>query len=100
MIEASLRQDLSRLLGVRATAIEAERPLAELGIDSLMSVELEVAVRETLGVELPLGFLVGEKATLRHLSQRLAHQSQAAIDLINADRGSETSDAVDRTVVA
>ena len=99
MIETALRQDLSRLLGVRATAIDAERPLAELGIDSLMSVELEIAVREALGVELPLGFLVGEKATLRHLSQRLAHQSQAAIDLINAGQGG-AFEPVERTAVA
>lgn len=93
LIESALRVDLARLLGVRESQIEADQPLAELGIDSLMSVELETAVRAGLGIDLPLGFLVSDNVTLKHLSQRLTTQSQAAIDLIQASKGSGSGPA-------
>jgi acyl carrier protein len=86
LVESALRVDLARLLGVRESQIDPDQPLAELGIDSLMSVELEGAIRSALGIDLPLGFLVSDNVSLRHLSQRLATQSQAAIDVINAGR--------------
>ena len=41
-----------------------------------MSVELETVIRMALGIDLPLGFLIGDKVSLRHLSRRLADQSQ------------------------
>ena len=86
LIESALRIDLAKLLGVRDSQIVADQPLVELGIDSLMSVELESAIRTSLGIELPLGFLVSDNVSLALLSQRLAIQSQPAIDVLTAGR--------------
>ncbi len=86
LIESALRIDLAKLLGIRDAQIQAEQPLVELGIDSLMSVELESAIRTSLGIELPLGFLVSDNVSLKLLSQRLAVQSQAAIEVLTAGR--------------
>jgi acyl transferase domain-containing protein/NADPH:quinone reductase-like Zn-dependent oxidoreductase/NADP-dependent 3-hydroxy acid dehydrogenase YdfG/acyl carrier protein len=86
LIEAALRVDLAKLLGVRDSQIVADQPLVELGIDSLVSVELEAAVRSALGVDLPLGFLVSDNVSLKVLCQRLAIQCQPALEVLTAGR--------------
>jgi NADP-dependent 3-hydroxy acid dehydrogenase YdfG/acyl carrier protein len=76
--EGALRADLARVLGVRESQIDSDQPLSNLGVDSLMSVELETVVKSTFGVSLPLGFLLSQDATLRSLSRRLADQVTSA----------------------
>jgi NADP-dependent 3-hydroxy acid dehydrogenase YdfG/acyl carrier protein len=75
LVESALRADLARVLGVRESQIDPDQPLSNLGVDSLMSVELETVVKNTFGVTLPLGFLASQDVTLRSLSRRLAEQS-------------------------
>jgi acyl transferase domain-containing protein/NADPH:quinone reductase-like Zn-dependent oxidoreductase/SAM-dependent methyltransferase/NADP-dependent 3-hydroxy acid dehydrogenase YdfG/acyl carrier protein len=90
VVEAALRVELARVLGVHESQIDPEEALADLGVDSLMSVELEVVVRNALGIDLPLGFLVSDNVTLRHLSRRLADQSQNAIDQLTSSARSSS----------
>jgi acyl carrier protein len=75
LLESALRADLARVLAVRESQIDADQPLSNLGVDSLMSVELETVVKNTFGVTLPLGFLVSQDVTLRSLSRRLAEHT-------------------------
>ena len=63
----------STVLRVPAGELDLDRPLAELGMDSLMAVEMRNRVRTDLGIELPLASLL-EGATLG----RLLHQIEAA----------------------
>ena len=51
-------------------SVEVRRPLADMGIDSLMTIELQYAAKERFGVELPLGALAGG-ATIEDLSAKL-----------------------------
>ena len=44
-----LRGHLSRILGTPAAQIDVERPLADLGLDSLMAVELAQALEVEVG---------------------------------------------------
>jgi acyl transferase domain-containing protein/NADPH:quinone reductase-like Zn-dependent oxidoreductase/NADP-dependent 3-hydroxy acid dehydrogenase YdfG/SAM-dependent methyltransferase/acyl carrier protein len=90
LVESALRADLARVLGVRESQIDPEQPLADLGVDSLMSVEIETMIHASLDIDVPVGFLVSDNVSLRHLSRRLVDQCQAAIDQLAADRGSWT----------
>jgi NADPH:quinone reductase-like Zn-dependent oxidoreductase/SAM-dependent methyltransferase/short-subunit dehydrogenase/acyl carrier protein len=82
LLEGALRAEVSRILAIPAAQVDADQPLADLGLDSLMSVELENVVESLLHVDLPLGFLVGEKVSLRQLSRRLLDQSPVASEPI------------------
>jgi thioester reductase-like protein len=53
LLLATLIPAMSRVLGVAPDRFEADRPLGELGFDSLMTVELGLWVEETLGCKLP-----------------------------------------------
>ncbi|HLF78587.1 MAG TPA: SDR family NAD(P)-dependent oxidoreductase [Dehalococcoidia bacterium] len=78
-LEAMLRHQASSVLGIPASRLDPEQNLANLGLDSLMSVELEMALEAELGMDLPLGFFLGEEISLRSLSQRLREQIQAGL---------------------
>jgi NADPH:quinone reductase-like Zn-dependent oxidoreductase/NADP-dependent 3-hydroxy acid dehydrogenase YdfG/acyl carrier protein len=47
-----LKQEISEILRLPTSKLDASRPLQELGLDSLMSVELVVAVEERFGMRL------------------------------------------------
>ncbi|EJM67522.1 type I polyketide synthase [Pseudomonas sp. GM55] len=49
-----LKQEISEILRLPTSKLDVTRPLQELGLDSLMSVELVVAVEERFGVRLPV----------------------------------------------
>lgn len=61
---------VAKVLGTSARKVDAERPLTEMGVDSLMAVELQTIVDRDFGVNLPLTSLL-EGATVRQLSQRV-----------------------------
>ncbi|MFM9607115.1 SDR family NAD(P)-dependent oxidoreductase [Streptomyces niveiscabiei] len=48
-----LAAELARVLGLQPDRVDRSRPLDQLGLDSLMSTELVVAVRRRLGCDLP-----------------------------------------------
>jgi NADPH:quinone reductase-like Zn-dependent oxidoreductase/1-acyl-sn-glycerol-3-phosphate acyltransferase/acyl carrier protein len=45
---------LGRVLGIAAADVEADRPLDELGVDSLLAVELMTVLSDEVGLELPV----------------------------------------------
>jgi phthiocerol/phenolphthiocerol synthesis type-I polyketide synthase C len=47
-------EEIARVLRLPAKEVDRHRPLAEIGMDSLMMLELRTTVEETLQVELPL----------------------------------------------
>ena len=49
-----VRARIAGVLGTDGAALDAERPLADLGLDSLMAVELTASVKAGLGVEIPV----------------------------------------------
>ncbi len=67
---AFLRERAAEALGISADAVEPDRPLTGMGLDSLSAVELKGGVEAALGVTVPLaGLLEGEN--LRALAARL-----------------------------
>jgi acyl transferase domain-containing protein/NADPH:quinone reductase-like Zn-dependent oxidoreductase len=77
-ILAALSRELAVILRVPAETLHVQRPIAELGMDSLMGAELHVAIRDRLGLDLPMAAL-SENVTLADLAERaLARARQSA----------------------
>ena len=69
-VVALLTEEVARITKLAASRIEAGRPLVELGMDSLMAVELRLAVEQRFGVSLPV-LALSEGATLQALAGRV-----------------------------
>lgn len=65
-----LKHEISEILRLPASKLDPLRPLQELGLDSLMSVELVVAVEDRFGIRLPVMEL-SESSSIDKLSVRI-----------------------------
>ncbi len=65
-----LKHELAGILRLHPDSLTAEREVSDLGVDSLMAVELRAALESRLGVDLPVLSLAG-KPTLRAIAARL-----------------------------
>lgn len=61
--------EVAKLMGVAASELNAHQPVADLGMDSLMVVELAAALEERLGFKIPAVSLSGG-ATIRTMAER------------------------------
>ncbi len=75
---ALVRSDLARVMSIEESSLEVSQPLAEFGIDSLMSLELKNSVERKLGVTLPMAKLL-EGPSIASLADELTA-------LLGADR--------------
>lgn len=70
-IEAFLRKEIARALGIFQSEVDVELPFDELGLDSVTSLEVTGALEEWLGRSLsPRTFV--EHRTIRTLAAHLA----------------------------
>ncbi len=75
-----VREEVARILRLPAEAVEPDRPLIDIGLDSLMALELRLGVEKRTGIELPLTTMGGNRS-IRDLVGRIvgtlsAQQSQ------------------------
>ncbi|WP_174299456.1 type I polyketide synthase [Caulobacter sp. S45] len=70
VVASLLRGELAKILACAPERVELDRPLPELGMDSLMLVELRLVLEERLGVETPLLAISGA-TTLNALAVRV-----------------------------
>ncbi len=70
-----LREEIARILS-SAEALDADRPVSELGMDSLMAVELRLALEQRIGVNLPM-FSLSPQTSLVQIAARLARDLAA-----------------------
>ncbi len=78
-----LTEELRRILAASSLELDPLRPVAELGMDSLMAVELRLALEARLGVQLPL-FSLSQQTSLATVAERLA-QSLLAPSALRRD---------------
>ncbi|WP_091809601.1 type I polyketide synthase [Burkholderia sp. WP9] len=78
LVETALRSQIARILHMSPDRVEAERSVLDLGMDSLMGMELGMAVEETFGVKLSI-MAIAEGASVHTLAVRI-------VDLLD-DRG-------------
>lgn len=69
-----LAADLSRILRLPADEIRPDRPLTELGMDSLMAVEMRIASEQRLGVEIPI-LSLANGATISEIARRIVDKA-------------------------
>jgi NADPH:quinone reductase-like Zn-dependent oxidoreductase/NAD(P)-dependent dehydrogenase (short-subunit alcohol dehydrogenase family)/acyl carrier protein len=72
-----LRQEVGEILRIAPEKIDAARSLYSMGLDSLMGVELAVALESRFGVKLPVMSL-GESPTIDKLAARIIAQLRGA----------------------
>ncbi|MCU1750287.1 type I polyketide synthase [Pseudomonas sp. 6D_7.1_Bac1] len=65
-----LKQEISEILRLPTSKMDINRPLQELGLDSLMSVELVVAVEARFGIRLPV-MALGETASISKVTEHI-----------------------------
>jgi acyl carrier protein len=65
-----LSTEIGRILRVSAVQIDRDKPLSDIGLDSLMGVELKLSAEERLGIDVPL-MSIGGAGSLNDLSGRI-----------------------------
>lgn len=80
-----LKYEVCEILRLPAARLDTQRPLQELGLDSLMSVELVVALEERFGIRLPVMEL-SDSSSIDKLSVRL-------LELLRGDASEEAAPA-------
>ena len=90
-----LLNELARVVGGSAARIDPERPLAELGVDSLMAVELLTSIESRFHVQLsPLEIMGG--GTLSQVARLIA----GAVTAETVDQGEQASASVEAGLTA
>jgi NADPH:quinone reductase-like Zn-dependent oxidoreductase/acyl carrier protein len=74
-----LKHEIGEILRLPVNRLDSARPLQELGLDSLMSVELVVAVEERFGIRLPV-MALGESPNIDRLTVRIIQTLRGAQD--------------------
>ncbi|MFC3691357.1 SDR family NAD(P)-dependent oxidoreductase [Chenggangzhangella methanolivorans] len=70
IVAEALTSEVARILKLPAKEISPQRPLAELGMDSLMGLELRMSVERRFDIDLPL-VAIGDSTTLLTIAQTI-----------------------------
>ena len=70
VVAAMVATEVARILRLSAEEIDVARPLDELGMDSLMSLELRMSIEKRFGVELPI-VAISSSMNVNDLASRL-----------------------------
>ena len=71
ILETFLREQVGKILRTSPAKIDPKRPLNEIGIDSLMAVELIHQIENQTGIAIPTSQLMGGAPTVQKLAQIL-----------------------------
>jgi acyl transferase domain-containing protein/NADPH:quinone reductase-like Zn-dependent oxidoreductase/SAM-dependent methyltransferase/acyl carrier protein len=86
ILQGILMDEVSHILRVPRDKIEVGRPLPEIGMDSLMAVELKLGLERRLNIDVP-ALVINEGLTLRALAARI-------FTMLTGDGGDQTQAAV------
>jgi len=95
VIGQALREVVGSVLRVKAETLHAEQPLIDLGLDSLMAVEIENSIESAIGVALPPASLMRAR-TIGQIASLIAEHlggGSASAPLVTA--APESADKVD-----
>jgi len=102
LLQSYVTEQVARVLGLSPSQLDIQQPLTNLGLDSLMAVELKNRISADLGVNVPMvkflqGFSVAQAAT------QLLEQLTAEADNPSAVRSlahTRENDQIDKTLLA
>ena len=99
LLESYLGEQVARVLGLSAGQLDIQQPLTNLGLDSLMAVELKNRVSSDLGINIPMvkflqGFSVAQAATdlVDQLTAKTTNPSDLRSPTLPLGRGREGCD--------
>ncbi|NML34339.1 type I polyketide synthase [Paraburkholderia antibiotica] len=87
LVETALRGHIARILHMSPERVALDRSVLELGMDSLMGMELGMAVEESFGVKLSI-MAIAEGATVHTLAVRI-------VDMLDESAGDAQSRSTD-----
>jgi phthiocerol/phenolphthiocerol synthesis type-I polyketide synthase C len=102
LLKTAVADEAANILRLPASGIDPLRPLSEMGMDSLMAVELRLALESRLRIDLPLMSLA-EGTSVASIAVRLASAVSArphAAELLSMAERYEASDAERLTGIA
>jgi phthiocerol/phenolphthiocerol synthesis type-I polyketide synthase C len=102
LLKTAVADEAANILRLPASGIDPLRPLSEMGMDSLMAVELRLALESRLRIDLPLMSLA-EGTSVASIAVRLASAVSArphAAELVSMAERYEATDAEHLTAVA
>jgi len=68
-----IAEKVAEVLGMTTDAIDMTRPVADLGLDSLMGMELKLGLEERIGVDLP-PMLLAEGGSVNRIAEKVTAQ--------------------------
>lgn len=84
---------VAAVLGMEADQVDVSRPVADLGLDSLMGMELKLSLEERIGVELP-AMLLAEGASVSRIAEKVTNQLRAGAGVRDDHARSEADKAL------
>jgi acyl transferase domain-containing protein/NADPH:quinone reductase-like Zn-dependent oxidoreductase/acyl carrier protein len=112
LLQEHLAQSIAGILRMDAAQLDHRKSLFDVGMDSLMAVELAATLEESLSIKLPM-MILSEGPTLQKLAQRIAgmilndasHESsgdtlQETVQVLAAQHGAEELSEEDLTEIA
>jgi acyl carrier protein len=88
-----VKQEIADILRMEAGKLDTAVPLQDLGLDSLMGVELMTAVEARFGIRIPV-MALAEVGTIDKLARRIARELRRGKDAAPADAGGEIDEQV------
>jgi NAD(P)-dependent dehydrogenase (short-subunit alcohol dehydrogenase family)/acyl carrier protein len=90
MLLAHVQKSLAQVMALDAPELDPEESMSNLGLDSLMALELQHSLEESLSVKLPIELLMG-MPTLNEFVTRV-------LDILTKTAAQPTRDAADETI--
>ncbi|MDX9886290.1 SDR family NAD(P)-dependent oxidoreductase [Thauera sp.] len=73
IVQQLVTQEVAQILAISPDRIDRSRSLHDLGLDSLMAVELALGLEQRLGIPLPV-MMLNESPTAEKVTQRIVHK--------------------------
>ena len=96
MLTDLIAQEVAKLMGISVKELNVHQPISDIGMDSLMVVELAVALEERIGLKIPAVSLSGG-ATIQTMAERFwqmlnkSNEDEQVLDAIAGQHGLELS---------
>jgi acyl carrier protein len=88
-IEEYVREQVGQVLGLSSSKVDIQQPVGQLGLDSLMAVELRNRVEKDLGITLPAVTLLEEPSVASLTAELLVRLEGSAV--VSPERPSEVA---------
>lgn len=100
VLEDHLRREVARLLRVDAAEVDPRQLLVNLGLDSLMAIELKTSIESSLGVVVPEESIIDDLSIARVARQvlELLTETASALPFVEAHQGGQGDDYINMLI--